>query len=269
MRLVGVREIAAGVGILRRPKPAGWLWARVAGDVKDLALLGRALNAADAARGRTTAATASVVGVLGADVAEAVRLSRGGSKPSESAIRVAQAVTVRKSRDEVYSFWRDFENFARFMAHVESVQRTGERTSHWRVKAPLGTTVEWDAETVEDRPGERISWRTLPGAQVRHEGVVRFLDAPGDRGTEVHVELRYDPPGGGVGATLAKLLGEEPEAQAYDDLRRSKQLLETGEIVRSEGSPAGVSLVQQLFQRAANPRGRESEREPQPDAVGR
>jgi uncharacterized membrane protein len=122
------------------------------------------------------------------------------------------------------------------MAHLESVQVLDDRRSHWKAKAPAGTTVEWDAETIEDRPNELIAWRSLPDATVPNSGTVRFKDAPGDRGTEVLVQLSYQPPGGKVGALIAKLFGEEPKQQVKGDLRRFKQVMETGEIVHSDAS---------------------------------
>lgn len=260
MRIVGVRELAAAAGIFTRPKPAGWLWARVAGDVMDLGLLGAATRADGARRGRIAGAMAAVAGVTGPDVAAGTRHSRaaGSPAPGDDAVRVAQAVTVNRPPHEVYAFWRDFENLPRFMTHLESVRRTDARRSHWKAKAPAGRTVEWDADIVDEQPDELISWRSLPGADVETSGTVHFAQAPGERGTEVRVELRYSPPGGALGATVAKLFGEEPETQAYDDLRRFKQVIETGEVVRSEGTPEGTSLVQQLTQRAARPLGGEA-----------
>jgi uncharacterized membrane protein len=105
-----------------------------------------------------------------------------------------------------------------------------------KAKAPAGTSVEWEAETLEDRTNELISWRSLPDAGVPNSGTVRFMEAPGGRGTEVHVELRYQPPGGKIGALVAKLFGEEPQQQVKGDLRRFKQVMETGEIVHSDAS---------------------------------
>jgi uncharacterized membrane protein len=137
------------------------------------------------------------------------------------------------------------------MTHVESVQASDGR-SHWTVKSPAGT-VEWDADIVEERQGELISWRALPGAKVDNEGTVRFVDAPKERGTEIHVDLVYDPPAGGIGTVVAKLFGEDPEQQVKDDLRRLKQLLETGDIPVSEGSPEGWSARQMLRQKDATP----------------
>jgi uncharacterized membrane protein len=250
MRAMGFRELATGIGILTRRRPAGWLWARVAGDGLDLALLA----AADAkSRGRAAAAMAAVAGVTVPDVLESLRVGRD-TYPSEErsdGIRVRAAVTIRQPRDEVYAFWRNLENFPTFMSHVESVAAQDGRT-HWKVTAPVGT-VEWDAEIVEERDGELISWRAVPGSGVDNSGTVRFSDAPQGRGTEIRVELRYDPPAGGIGTVVAKLFGEDPEQQVKDDLRRLKQLLETGEIPVSEGSPEGQTARRQLLQKDANP----------------
>ena len=147
-----------------------------------------------------------------------------------------RSVTVGKSPDEVYRFWRDFSNLPRFMSHLESVVITGDQRSRWRATAPAGTTVEWDAEIVEDRPNELIAWRSLPGSEVDNAGSVEFRAAPGDRGTEIRVQLRYDPPGGKLGAAVAKLFGESPDQQIAGDLRRLKQVLEIGEVVHSDAS---------------------------------
>jgi uncharacterized membrane protein len=251
MRAVGVREVATGVGILARPRPAGWLWGRVVGDAIDLALLAKA-DTKD--RGRTVVAIAAVAGVTVPDVLESARLTRAHDESSE--VSVTKTITVRKPAQEVYGFWREFENFPRFMAHVESVSAMRLR-SHWVAKAPGGTTVEWDAEIVDDQPGVAIQWRSLPEADVANWGTVRFVPATGDRGTEVRVVLGYRPPAGKLGATIAKLFGEEPATQLADDLRRFKQVLETGEVVVSEGSPRGHELRQQLKQRPAQPIGEE------------
>jgi len=123
-----------------------------------------------------------------------------------------------------------------FMEHLESVSITGEGRSHWVAKAPAGTTVEWDAVTTEDRANERISWRSIEGSDIDNSGTVEFQKAPGNHGTIVRVELRYTPPAGMVGSTIAKLFGEEPGQQISDDLRRLKQVLEVGEVVVSDGT---------------------------------
>lgn len=166
-------------------------------------------------------------------------------------------VTINRSAAELYEFWRDFENLPRFMLHLELVEATGPRRSHWVARAPGNKTVEWDAEITDDVVNERIAWRSLPNSDVPNTGVVRFVKAPGERGTEVHVELSYDPPGGKLGVLAAKIFGEEPQQQVRDDLRRFKQVVETGEILRSDGSPEGLgdSIIRQ---RPAQPMEREA-----------
>jgi uncharacterized membrane protein len=159
----------------------------------------------------------------------------------ECPMKVSKAITVRRPQSEVYAFWRDFENLPRFMYHLEFVEDLGSGRSHWVTKAPAGRSVEWDAEIVEDEPDRRIAWRTVgTDDDVTHSGSVVFVPAPGNRGTEVHVELHYDPPGGKLGAMVAKLFSEEPNQQIADDLRRFKQVMEVGEVVRSEASPEGT-----------------------------
>lgn len=166
-------------------------------------------------------------------------------------MHVKAAVTVNRPREQVYAFWRNFENFPRFMVHVESVERTGAGRYRWAATAP-GGRVEWEAEVVEDTPDEVVAWRSIEG-DVPTAGSVRFVDAPGGRGTEVRVELRYDPPAGGVADAVAKLFGEQPEQQVKDDLRRFKQVLETGEVVVSDATPEGITAARQLRQKPAQP----------------
>ena len=151
-----------------------------------------------------------------------------------------RSVTINKPKDEVYEFWRDFENLGRFMQHLELVEDLGSGRSHWVAKAPAGTTVEWDAKLTEDIPGERLAWQSLAGSDVYNSGSVQFRDAPGDRGTEITVRIEYEIPGGAAAAKVAKLFGEEPSQQLRDDLRRFKQVMETGEVVRSDGSLGGA-----------------------------
>jgi uncharacterized membrane protein len=218
----------------------------VGGDVMDLALLTAALNSDPARRGRVAAAATAVVGVMLLDLLGSQQSSRRprvttASAPWDRAIHVRRAITVNRPPAEVYRFWHDFQNLPRFMNHLESVQVTGERRSHWKAKVAAGTTVEWDAEIIDDRPNEGIKWRSLPGADVDNSGEVRFQPAPGERGTEVHVELHYSPPGGLIGTMLAKLFGAVPKQQIAGDLRRFKQVMETGEIVQSAATPCTTS----------------------------
>jgi uncharacterized membrane protein len=145
-------------------------------------------------------------------------------------VLVGRTVTIDKPREELYAFWRDFSNLPRFMHHIRSVTESSAGRSHWVVEAPGGKSVEWDSEITDDRPGQAIAWRSLPEAGVRNSGRVEFADSPDGRGSIVRVTLAYDPPGGTVGKVIAKLFQEEPEIQARRDLRRFKQLMETGEV---------------------------------------
>lgn len=244
MRMLGLRELTSGVGILSRKGQMPWMWSRVAGDVMDLALLGNALSSEKNERGRTIAATAAVLGVTMLDVMSGKQLTDTDSQADGSArdaeqpkgIYVRKSVTVNRPQDEIYNYWHDFENLPRFMRHLESVRVTGQGRSHWVAKAPGGNTVEWDAVVTDDRPNERIAWRSVEGADVQNSGSVEFRRAPGDRGTEVLVEMRYDPPGGHIAAIFAKLFREEPATQVLDDLRNFKAVMETGEIVVSDAT---------------------------------
>lgn len=155
------------------------------------------------------------------------------------AIRVEKTVTIDKSAEELYNYWHNFENLPTFMKHVRSVQVLDMRRSHWVANAPLGQTIEWDADIINDQPNQLIAWASEEGAQVNNSGFVRFSPAPGDRGTEVKVVMEYNVPGGMVTAEIAKLFGEEPEQQIGDELRRFKQLMETGEIATIEGQSRG------------------------------
>ncbi len=262
LRACGLRELANGVGILTTEEPQSLLWGRVAGDVMDLLLLGAAAASRNTRRERLALAGAAVLGVTALDVlaaqqctshppAGARALGDGGAsrlmgrgraagrgrstaphlRPN---VHVKRAITVWQSPLEVYRFWHQLDNLPSFMSHLESIEVLDARRSHWKTKAPLGMSVEWDAEITIDEAGQRIAWRSLPGGDVEHAGEVRFVPTSDGHGTEVHVELRYRPPAGRVGAVFAKLFGEAPEQQIAADLRRFKQVLETGEVVRSD-----------------------------------
>ena len=245
VRLMGLREIVSGMGILSGRNPTDWLWTRVGGDVIDLALLGAAFKSDSANRNRVSAATAAVAGVAALDFLCTREVGRHNG--ANHGIQFTRSIAVNQPREKIYQFWRNFTNLPRFMSHLKSVEMTGERTSHWTVKAPGGTTVEWDAEIIEDMPNEFISWRSREGAEVENSGIVRFEKACGGRGTIIRVDIRYRPPAGALGATVAKLFGEAPEKQVPVDLSRLKQFLETGEIATTEGQPSGRSRSTSLL----------------------
>jgi uncharacterized membrane protein len=187
---------------------------------------------------RAATGSCSVYRALGVNTAESGDQYAPGIR-HEQGIKVRHAISIDKSPQELYDFFRNFDNLPKFMQHLESVSpRAGDRT-HWVARAPFGRFVEWDAEIINDKPGELIAWRSLPGADVDNAGSVSFRRGPEGRGTEVHVALSYQPPFGRLGAVLAKLLGEEPSQQIEADMRHFKQLMETGEIPTIEGQPSG------------------------------
>ena len=157
----------------------------------------------------------------------------------ERSVRVEKVVTINRPPSEVYAAWRDVESLPTIMSHLESVTRTDDGLTHWVAKAPLGRTVEWDAEIINDETGRVISWRSVEGSQIENVGAVHFHEAPADRGTELRVRIEYNPPAGALGATVAKLFGEEPGQQITDDLRRFKAIMEAGEVPTVEGQPRG------------------------------
>jgi len=275
---VGAREWLAAAGLLAQGSPR-WLWSRVAGDLMDLALLGNemagrqpatarakirrkrsAKAGARNAQSRTATAAAMVLAITAVDLYAAV--SRGMRSRRNSEVSLTATVTVTSPRQEVYERWRQLDGLPAFMAHLDDVTVTGPRTSHWRATAPFGRTVEWDAEITEDVPGELIAWRSLDGREnggtknsgkIRNAGTVRFIPAPNGQDTEVHVTLSYALPAGKGGQAVARYFGEEPHQQLDDDLRRFKQVLETGEVVRSEGAPGGKRARGEFPQRPARP----------------
>jgi uncharacterized membrane protein len=262
-RVVAAQELSVGGALFADGRAARWLGARVMGDVLHAAMLALAYRAPDNDRDQMRLAFGALLAIAAADVAGTIAASRiersgaslenGPGESSAAALAVAdttvqRSVTVNRQPAEVYAFWRGLENLPTFMKHLEAVTVIDERRSHWVARAPLGRTVEWDAEITHDQPGERIGWTSTGGSQVWNAGEVTFAPAPGDRGTEVRVRLDYAPPAGALGATLARLVGDEPASQISGDLRRLKQVLETGEVVLSEAVIEGRSRRQRPAQ---------------------
>lgn len=162
----------------------------------------------------------------------------------EHGIEVRQAMLINKPAEELYRFWRKLENLPKIMHHLESVRMIDEKRSHWVAQAPAiaGGSVEWDAEITRDEPNAAIAWRSLPGSDIDCGGEIRFTRALGDRGTEVHVMMKYMPPAGKVGHLIAKLFGESPSRQIRDELRNFKRIMELGEILTVEGQPQGTCV---------------------------
>jgi len=248
LRMCGVREIVSGVGLLSGRAPATFAMSRVVGDVMDFALLGASLRSPRSNPTRVAAAATAVAGVAALDLyASKVELQSSMAEARQD-VPVHASLMINSAPDQVYAFWRKLENLSRFMSHLESVTELDERRSEWSARMPGGMQLRWQSEIVEDQPGRLLSWRTLPGSEINHVGSVRFEPGPGGQGTQVHVEIHYGMPGGPAAAKAASLVSMAPESMVTEDLRRLKQLIETGEIATTRGQPAGVrSMIGRAF----------------------
>lgn len=160
----------------------------------------------------------------------------GSAEPSayfHRGIHVEESITIDKPAEELFRFWRNLENLPQIMDHLKEVKVTGDKTSHWVAKAPLGFSVEWDAQIMNEEPNRLIAWQSVGSPMVDNTGSVRFIES--ERGTEVRVVLDYLPPAGQIAAMIAKLFGEEPSQQVHSDLKRFKQMMETGEVASNAG----------------------------------
>jgi uncharacterized membrane protein len=210
-------SIAAGAGLaaygLSRLKSSGWLYAGVGA-----LLLRRGVTAHCDLYDAMGVNTAGV----GDDTRAALRGARG--------INVLESVTIDQPIELLYRFWRNLENLPQFMRHLISVEKVTDTISHWRARGPAGSTVEWDGEIFNELPNKLIAWRSLEGSDVVSAGSVNFDPEPGGRGTRVTVHLQYSPPGGKVGAAIARVFGADAETEIRDDLRRFKELVENRDV---------------------------------------
>ncbi len=238
LRAYGLREMAAGLGLLTQADPAVWVQARVAGDVMDLTTMGAAFPSSGAGQNRLAAATAAVVGITALDVLCAAQLSgQHGAARDSGATVVEKSVTVGRAPEELLAFWRDPARIGQIVGDWAEVTPDGQGGAHWKVNAPLGRAVEWDAHVHEERPGELLRWHGKSGTQMPVEMALRFCPAEGNRGTEVTLWLRLAPSGVG-GSLLAHLPGLVPATLALKALRAFKSLVETGEIPTLAHNPS-------------------------------
>ena len=222
----GVRGLVSGLGLLGRRRTAPWLWARVVGDVVDLVALAAEARRGRAKVGRVAGVIAAVAGVTALDIYVAARAR--GRERAAAAGPVRRAITIAVTPERAYRFWRELQNLPSFMTGLDSVYEIDVRRSRWRARLPLGRTLEWEADIIEDRPNEYIAWRSVGGSDVSHGGEVRFRQAPGGRGTQIAVKLAYVPPAGELGRAAASFSNRAVQRQLEDDLDRLKQLLELG-----------------------------------------
>lgn len=203
-------------------------------------------------RGRPLGIAAALVGsglmvralAAGTGLTRALRIRRGERSPASvvehgRGVTFRRAITIQRPREEVWNAFRDTGRMALWMDGIERVEPISEKLSHWTARGPAGTEVRWDAEIHEERPGERLVWRSLDGSDVVHVGSATLEDAPGDRGTEVLVSMAWEPWAGKLGDLLAKAIGASPEQRLRESLRRFKSLLETGVCATTAGQPSG------------------------------
>ncbi|HJR59647.1 MAG TPA: SRPBCC family protein [Vicinamibacterales bacterium] len=209
-------SMAAGAGLaaygLSRRSPSGWAMAGFGALLVRRGLSGHC-------------ETYQMLGLNTAGTGDDTRQALGGP----AGVIVEESVVINRPISELYRFWRNLENLPRFMTHLESVERITDTLSRWRAKAPAGTTVEWNAEIINEVPDRVIGWKSIEGSDVVSAGSVNFDEAGGDRGTRVRVRLQYSPPGGKIGDAVARLVGSDAATQIRQDLQRFKQLVETGE----------------------------------------
>ena len=219
-------SMAAGIGLaaygVSRRRPAGWALAGLG------ALLFR--------RGATGHCNAyQMLGLNSAGTGEDTRRALGG----DGGVLLDESVTINRPISELYRFWRNLENLPRFMSHLESVERVTDTLSRWRARGPAGTEVEWNAEIINEVPDQVIGWKSIEGSDVVSAGSVNFDEVGG--GTRVHVRLQYSPPGGKLGAAVARLMGRDPATEIREDLRRFKQIVESGEVATNGRRELGAS----------------------------
>jgi uncharacterized membrane protein len=230
IRTRGLRELVSGAAMLNSDRPE-LAWLRVAGNVIDLGLLASSWSSRDVSGGRLAGAIASTLGMVVVDgLAAAARASNLAS------VEVSGTIAINKEPGEVYRFWKQPANLPRFMAHLESASAIDDRHVRWTSRGLDGQSEQWEVEIVEDEPEQLIVWRLHRDDAVACAGAASFTRGPGGRGTAVHVALHHRGSSGDLGAAVARLFGELPKQELTNDLRRLKQILETGEVVHSDAS---------------------------------
>jgi uncharacterized membrane protein len=228
-RLFGLREVAAGLGLLSGRRTSLWLWSRVGGDVLDLASLGRLLSAKHADKENVSIVLGSVAAVTAIDLYCAIKASEKEAVP----FAVVEKISVGRPSAELFAWWRAPDRLARIMAHVAEVSDPGDGTTHWKTHSG---SFEWVSEFTEERPGELLRWRSIRG-DLSSEGSVRFCPAPADHGTEVVLEWRIKPPLGDLGGAALQAFKIVPRKLSLHALRRFKSLAETGEAPSLRENP--------------------------------
>lgn len=173
------------------------------------------------------------------DISTATPRGPATSVAAGHGVKIEESIIINRDAATLWHFWRKLENIGRFMHHLERVEEIDERRSRWVARGPWGTPLQWEAEIINEKENELIAWRSVDDSTVDTAGSVHFRELPDGRGTEVRVVLKYDAHAAQLAAPLARILGKSPERQIHEDLRRFKQVMESGEVATTEGQPRG------------------------------
>lgn len=162
-----------------------------------------------------------------------------GSDISAEAPEVRRSITIGRPADELFAIWRDPAKLARIVAHFAEVTPQTDGVTHWRARGPAKQILEWYSRYIQEEPGRSLVWQSLPGSTMAHHGEITFQKGPDETGTVVALQMKFEPPLGGIGTGLVKAFHLVPRAIAGKTLRRFKSLAETGEIPTLEHNPSG------------------------------
>ncbi len=242
LRLIGCRELASGAGLLTQPTAPRWLWSRIGGDMIDLLFVSSALRRGNPGRTRALRTLGVLAAITAVDLTASLRASREEPRGLRG-VSFAEALIVNKAPEECYRFWRDTSNLPKFISALESVTAVREGLSRWVFRGPSRRRWEWISQVIADEPGSHIGWRSIESPQMEHAGSVHFRAAAGKRGTLVRVSMHYRPVAGRNAVHAGRLIEAWPRFEVREDLRRFKQLIETGEIATTLDQPSGRRSV--------------------------
>lgn len=251
VQLSGLRQVATGVAILRNPTSPNPIWARVAGDAITLSILANGFSERDADKAMLSTSSLLVAGLTAVDIGCAVGMYDGLGMEHRAPHRIRETITINKSAEDLFRFWRSLNNLPSIMEYLQSVDVRDDKRSHWVAKPIRGVVLEWESEVTAEEPNRLIAWRSLPESQIQTEGSVRFEPLSGDRGTLVTVDMQFDVPSR-FGRLFRPLASRLTEAATRRDLRRFKQLMETGEISTTAGQSSGRRTGDTWLDRAAH-----------------
>jgi uncharacterized membrane protein len=253
VRAFGAREIVSGIGMFsRRVQPAA-SWSRVVGDVLDLSVLGKSLFKANSSKAKLGISSAAVLGVTVLDILASMKETPAlNGYSGKNPLELEEALAINKSPEELFTYWRDLSNLPNFMSFLDTVVELDPQKSHWKTKEVAGKSIEWKSVIKREVKNETIEWETDEGSDISHSGSVTFRRLPRGHGTEVRLKMQFAPKAGAIAPTgLSSVLSFIGEEKVRNDLKRFRQLIETGEIATTRGQPAGRQEGETTFDKIA------------------